>query len=100
VRPFPRLPPLQLEKIAKKLALSETMRVTKPQLVVDSGPADDFVSIRCSSCDDFMVRIEGNTLSNKVLCVGCTIFISSNSTCKRMPRNDHTRYGALGFSEL
>ena len=64
------MPPLQLEKIAKKLALSETMRVTKPQLVVDSGPADDFVSIRCSSCDDFMVRIEGNTLSNKVLMRG------------------------------
>jgi hypothetical protein len=42
----------------------------KPELVIDSGPADDFISIRCSSCDDFVVRIEGNTLSNKVLMRG------------------------------
>jgi len=44
--------------------------VTTPQLIIDSGPDDDFISIRCSSCDDFVVRIEGNTLSNKVLMRG------------------------------
>jgi hypothetical protein len=46
------------------------MSVTKPQLVIDSGPDDDFISIRCSSCETFVVRIEGNTLSNKVLMRG------------------------------
>jgi hypothetical protein len=46
------------------------IQTNNPQLVIDSAPADDFIAIRCSSCDDFVVRIEGNTLSNKVLMRG------------------------------
>jgi hypothetical protein len=42
----------------------------KPELVIDSTPDDSFISIRCSSCTDFNVRIEGNTLPNKALMRG------------------------------
>jgi hypothetical protein len=42
----------------------------KPEMVIDSAPDDDFITIRCSSCDDFRVRVEGNTLSQKVIARG------------------------------
>lgn len=42
----------------------------KPELVIDSAPSDNFISIHCSSCDTFRVRVEGNTLPNKVLAKG------------------------------
>ena len=42
----------------------------KPKLVVESTPDDSFISIRCSSCANFKVRIEGNTLKNKALMRG------------------------------
>jgi hypothetical protein len=42
----------------------------KPELVIESTPDDRFIAIRCSSCDTFKVRIEGNTLSNKALMRG------------------------------
>jgi hypothetical protein len=50
--------------------LWENLSVKTTQLIIDSGPADDFISVRCPSCDAFVVRIEGNTLSNKVLMRG------------------------------
>ena len=42
----------------------------KPEMVIESVPNDDFIVIRCSSCDDFRVRIEGNTLAHKSLIRG------------------------------
>jgi hypothetical protein len=42
----------------------------KPEMVIDSAPSDSFIAIRCSACDNFRVRIEGNTLSDKALVRG------------------------------
>jgi hypothetical protein len=61
----------------------------KRQLVIDSGPDDDFISIRCSFCDDFVVRIEGNTLSNKALMRGLyDLHFKQVHSQKNAPRND------------
>jgi hypothetical protein len=46
------------------------MVMKKPELIIESTPDDDFISIRCSSCDTFKVRIEGNTLASKTMIRG------------------------------
>jgi hypothetical protein len=42
----------------------------KPEKVITSTPEDSFISIGCSSCDTFVVKVEGNTLPNKALIRG------------------------------
>jgi len=42
----------------------------KSELIIESTPDDTFISGHCSSCETFRFRVEGNTLSNKVLARG------------------------------
>jgi hypothetical protein len=42
----------------------------KPELVVESKPDDKFIAGRCSSCEDFRFKVDGNTLPNKTLARG------------------------------
>jgi hypothetical protein len=61
---------LKFTGLAIGFSLWETVGMKKPELVINSAPEDGFISLRCSSCDNFKVRIEGNTPPNKTLAKG------------------------------